>query len=54
MTETHSLTLRDGRIARHVVGDNTFDMPYQELVEWRMDFPTDTPDPDPEITVAGR
>ena len=52
MTETHSLTLRDGRIARHVVGDNSFHMPYQELVEWRMDFPTDTPDPDPEIMAA--
>ena len=53
MTETHSLTLRDGRIERHVVGDNSFHMPYQELVEWRMDFPTDTPDPDPEIAAAG-
>ena len=54
MTETHSLTVRDGRIARHIVGDNTFHMPYQELVEWRMDFPTDTPDPDPEIMAVGR
>jgi hypothetical protein len=53
MTETHSLTLRDGRIVRHVVGDNTFHMPYQELVEWRMDFPADTPDSDPELMVAG-
>jgi len=49
MTETHAITLRDGRIARLVVGDNSFAMPHQELVSWRMDFPTPTTDPDPEI-----
>ena len=49
MPETHAITLRDGRIARLVVGDNGFAMPHQELVSWRMDFPTPTTDPDPEL-----
>jgi ketosteroid isomerase-like protein len=49
MPETHAITLRDGRIARLVVGDNGFAMPHQELVTWRMDFPAGTRDPDPEI-----
>jgi predicted dinucleotide-binding enzyme/predicted ester cyclase len=45
MTETHSIRIRNGRIVEQWVGDNSFQMPYQELVEWRMDFPRDTPDP---------
>ena len=49
MSETHSITLRDGKIARLVVGDNGFAMPHQELVSWRMDFPAGAQDPDPEI-----
>jgi len=49
MTETHAITLRDGRIARLVVGDNAFAMPHQELVTWKMDYPKGTTDPDPEI-----
>jgi hypothetical protein len=48
MPETHAITLRDGRIARLVVGDLAFTMPHQELVTWRMDFPAGTKDPDPE------
>jgi ketosteroid isomerase-like protein len=53
MSETHSITLRDGRIARFVVGDNLFVMPHQELVTWRMDFPAGTADPDPELVPPG-
>lgn len=49
MAETHAITLRDGRIARLVVGDNGFAMPHQELVTWKMDYPAGTTDPDPEI-----
>jgi hypothetical protein len=49
MTETHSMTLEGGKIVEQVVGDNAFHMPYQELVLWKMDFPTDTPDPRPAI-----
>jgi hypothetical protein len=49
MTETHLLRVADDRIVEHVVGDNTFHMPYQELVLWRMPFPETTPDPSPEI-----
>jgi ketosteroid isomerase-like protein len=52
MPETHSVTVRDGRVARLVVGDNGFVMPHQELVTWRMDFPADEPDPDPELAAA--
>jgi ketosteroid isomerase-like protein len=48
MPETHAITLRDGRIARLVVGDLAFTMPHQELVTWKMDFPAGTEDPDPE------
>lgn len=53
MTETHSITVRDGKIAQQVVGDNSFHMPYQELVLWKMDFPTVTADPQPEIVSSG-
>lgn len=49
MPETHAVTIRDGRIARLVVGDNGFALPHQELVTWRMDFPVGMADPDPEI-----
>jgi ketosteroid isomerase-like protein len=48
MPETHAITLRDGCIARLVVGDLAFTMPHQELVTWRMDFPAGAADPDPE------
>jgi ketosteroid isomerase-like protein len=53
MSETHSITVRDGRIARFVVGDNLFVMPHQELVTWKMDFPAGTQDPDPELAPPG-
>jgi ketosteroid isomerase-like protein len=49
MSETHSIRLRNGRIVEQWVGDNTFSMPHQELVEWGMDFPRDTPDPQSPI-----
>jgi ketosteroid isomerase-like protein len=49
MPETHAITVRDGKVARLVVGDNGFAMPHQELVTWRMDYPRGTSDPDPEI-----
>ena len=52
MTETHSLRIRDGRIVEQLVGDNTFQMPYMDLVVWKMQFPTDNPDPNTEIFVA--
>ncbi len=49
MAETHSFRLERGRIVEHVVGDNAFHMPYQELVLWRMPFPQATPDPSPQL-----
>jgi 8-hydroxy-5-deazaflavin:NADPH oxidoreductase len=49
MSETHSIRIRNGRIVEQWVGDNTFSMPHQELVEWGMAFPRDTPDPLPAI-----
>jgi 8-hydroxy-5-deazaflavin:NADPH oxidoreductase len=49
MSETHSIHIRDGRIVEQWVGDNSFQMPYQELVQFGMDFPRDTPDPRPAI-----
>jgi quinol monooxygenase YgiN len=53
MSETHAVRVKDGRIVEQIVGDNNFSMPYQELVSWGMDFPRDTPDPNPVITEAG-
>jgi ketosteroid isomerase-like protein len=52
MPETHAITLRDGKIARLVVGDNGFAMPHQELVTWKMDYPNGTDDPDPPLGPA--
>jgi hypothetical protein len=52
MSETHAVRLRDGKIIEQIVGDNNFSMPYQELVAWQMDFPRDTPDPNPVIAEA--
>ncbi len=49
MTETHAVRIADGRIVEHVVGDNAFHMPHQELVLWRMPFPQATPDPSPQL-----
>jgi ketosteroid isomerase-like protein len=51
-TETHSVRIREGRIVEQWVGDNSFQMPYMDLVSWGMDFPRNTPDPDPEIVSA--
>ncbi len=39
MTETHAVRISDGRIVEHVVGDNPFHMPCQELVAWQVPFP---------------
>ena len=52
MSETHAVRVRDGRIVEQFVGDNNFSMPHQELVSWKMDFPRDTPDPNPVIAEA--
>jgi len=57
MSETHAVRIRDGKIIEQFVGDNNFSIPHQELVTWRIEFPRDTPDPDPviiEATAAGR
>jgi hypothetical protein len=43
--------LRDGRIVEQFVGDN-FSIPHQELVHWNMQFPRETPDPNPVIIEA--
>jgi quinol monooxygenase YgiN len=53
MSETHAVRLRDGRIVEQFVGDNNFSMPHQELVSWEMDFPRETPDPNPAVAEAG-
>jgi ketosteroid isomerase-like protein len=50
MVETHVVRLAAGRIIEHVVGDNSFHMPHQELVIWRMPYAEATPDPAPAIT----
>jgi hypothetical protein len=52
MVETHTARLRDGLIVEQWVGDNSFQMPYMDLVLWQMDFPRDTVDPEPEIMSA--
>ena len=52
MSETHAVRIKNGRIAEQFVGDNNFSMPYQELVAWKMDFPRETPDPNPVIAEA--
>jgi 8-hydroxy-5-deazaflavin:NADPH oxidoreductase len=52
MSETHAVRLRDGKIVEQFVGDNNFAMPHQELIAWSMDFPRDTPDPNPVIAEA--
>jgi ketosteroid isomerase-like protein len=49
MTETHVVRLAGGRITEHVIGDNSFHMPHQELVAWRMPYAEATPDPAPAI-----
>jgi quinol monooxygenase YgiN len=52
MSETHAVRLRNGRIVEEFVGDNNFSIPHQELVSWGMEFPRDTPDPNPVIVEA--
>jgi hypothetical protein len=52
MVETHAITIRDGRIVEQWVGDNSFQMPYMDLVTYGMDFPRDTPHPKPPIIEA--
>lgn len=46
------MRVRDGKIVEQFVGDNNFSMPYQELGAWHMDFPRETPDPNPVIAEA--
>ena len=43
------MRLAGGRIVEQVVGDNSFHMPYQELVVWRMPYAEAIPDPAPAI-----
>lgn len=52
MSETHAVRLQEGRIVEQFVGDNNFSIPYQELVHWNMQFPRETPDPNPVIVDA--
>ena len=52
MSETHAVRLRDGKIVEEFVGDNNFSIPRQQLVAWQMDFPRETPDPDPVLAEA--
>jgi hypothetical protein len=53
MSETHAVRIREDAIIEQVVGDNNFSMPYQELVTWQMEFPRETPDPNPVLLEAG-
>lgn len=52
MSETHSIRIREGRIVEEWVGDSPFQLPHQELVVFGMDFPENTPDPEPVIMEA--
>lgn len=53
MTETHSIKIGDdGKIVEQIVGDNTFQLPYMDLVTWNLEWPKETPDPQPEIMSA--
>lgn len=52
MVETHTAKIRDGQIVEQWVGDNSFQMPYMDLVQWKMEFPRETVDPEPEIMSA--
>jgi hypothetical protein len=52
MVETHTITIRAGRIVEQWVGDNSFQMPYMDLVTFGMEFPRDTPHPKPPIVEA--
>lgn len=51
-TETHSLTIEDGRIVEQVVGASTFQLPRLLLEEWQLDFPRDVADPQPALFTA--
>jgi SnoaL-like domain len=51
--ETHSVRLRDGLIVEQVVGVSTFDMAKVLLVDHRLEFARDVPDPAPEIELDG-
>ena len=52
MTETRSTRIRSGKIVDRWMGDDSFQMPYMDLVTWQMDFATDNPDRSPEILVV--
>jgi hypothetical protein len=52
-TETHMVRIREGRIHEQIVADNTFQMPYLELVVRQVEVQWETPDPAPEIASAG-
>jgi hypothetical protein len=50
--ETHTLTIRDGKIVEQIQAGNNFSLAWVELFDWRLDWPRDTPDPHPEIYAA--
>jgi ketosteroid isomerase-like protein len=50
--ETFTIKIRDGRIAELIQGGNTLTLGYVEVVDLGLPYPTDTPDPQPEITSA--
>ena len=53
MTETQSIKIgHDGKIVEQIVGDNTFQLPYMDLVTLSMEWPKETADPQPEIMSA--
>ena len=50
--ETFATKIRDGKITELVQGGNTLTLGYVEVVDLGLPFPTDAPDPEPEITSA--
>lgn len=51
--ETHTMTLREGRIVEQMQGGNNFSLAWVEIVDLQMPWPADTPDPQPEILRVG-
>lgn len=50
--ETFTVKIQDGRIVELIQGGNTLTLGYVEVVDLGLPFPTDTPDPQPEIASA--
>jgi len=49
---TFTMRIQDGKIVELIQGGNTLTLGYVEVVTLGLPFPTDTPDPRPEITSA--